>query len=167
MLASPPTSRPPMALGWPVIEKGPIPGRPIRPVARWQLMIALPLSAPELDWFTPWDHSVTTFSRRTHSDRNASRSAGERPVASAVRARSQARASRRAAGRPSVWAATYSQSMAPSASMRASRALKSAASAPGLTPRCRSARSEVAVRRGSIVTTRIPGRAAFAAASRW
>ncbi len=33
-LASPPTSRPPIALGWPVIENGPIPGRPIRPVSQ-------------------------------------------------------------------------------------------------------------------------------------
>ena len=35
MLASPPTSRPPMALGWPVTENGPMPGRPMRPVSRW------------------------------------------------------------------------------------------------------------------------------------
>jgi hypothetical protein len=33
-LASPPTSRPPIALGWPVSENGPMPGRPIRPVRR-------------------------------------------------------------------------------------------------------------------------------------
>ena len=45
-LARPPTSRPPMALGWPVIENGPVPGLPMRPVARWQLMIALTLSVP-------------------------------------------------------------------------------------------------------------------------
>ena len=48
MLASPPTSRPPMALGWPVTEKGPMPGLPMRPVARWQLM-ALTLSLPAAD----------------------------------------------------------------------------------------------------------------------
>ena len=47
MLASPPTSRPPMAFGWPVSENGPMPGRPMRPVARWQLMMALTLSVPE------------------------------------------------------------------------------------------------------------------------
>ncbi len=34
MFAMPPTSRPPMALGCPVTENGPIPGRPIRPVSR-------------------------------------------------------------------------------------------------------------------------------------
>ena len=55
MLASPPTSRPPMALGWPVTENGPMPGRPMRPVARWQLMIALTLSVPESDWLRRWD----------------------------------------------------------------------------------------------------------------
>ncbi len=47
LLASPPTSRPPMALGCPVTENAPMPGRPIRPVSRWQLMIALTLSVPD------------------------------------------------------------------------------------------------------------------------
>jgi hypothetical protein len=47
MFARPPTSRPPIAFGWPVSEKGPMPGRPMRPVARWQLMMALTLSVPE------------------------------------------------------------------------------------------------------------------------
>ena len=51
--ASPPTSRPPIALGWPVIENGPMPSRPMRPVARWQLMIALHLSVPVADWLMP------------------------------------------------------------------------------------------------------------------
>ncbi|MNZ99162.1 hypothetical protein D3C78_1184750 [compost metagenome] len=54
ILASPPTSRPPMAFGCPVSENGPIPGRPMRPVARWQLMMALTLSVPLCDWLTPW-----------------------------------------------------------------------------------------------------------------
>ncbi|MNT81538.1 hypothetical protein D3C72_2211420 [compost metagenome] len=53
ILARPPTSRPPMALGWPVTENGPMPGRPMRPVARWQLMMALTLSVPDDDWLTP------------------------------------------------------------------------------------------------------------------
>ena len=57
----PPTSRPPIALGWPVTPNGPMPGRPIRPVARWQLMIALTLSVPEVDWLTPWENTVTAF----------------------------------------------------------------------------------------------------------
>jgi hypothetical protein len=53
MLASPPTSRPPMALGWPVTENGPMPGLPMRPVARWQFRIAFTLSVPLSDWLIP------------------------------------------------------------------------------------------------------------------
>ena len=49
MFANPPTSRPPIALGWPVTENGPMPGRPMRPVARWQFRIALTLSVPDED----------------------------------------------------------------------------------------------------------------------
>src|ERR1700724_1449254 len=44
VLESAPTSRPPMALGCPVIENGPMPGRPMRPVRRWQLIRAFTLS---------------------------------------------------------------------------------------------------------------------------
>ncbi len=55
VLESAPTSRPPIALGWPVIENGPMPGRPMRPVSRWQLISAFTLSTPALDWFTPWE----------------------------------------------------------------------------------------------------------------
>ncbi len=62
MLASPPTSRPPIALGCPVTENGPIPGRPIRPVAMWQFRMAFTLSVPAEDWFTPWLKIVTTRS---------------------------------------------------------------------------------------------------------
>ena len=62
VLARPPTSRPPMALGCPVREKGPIPGWPIRPVARWQLTIAFTLSVPLEDWLIPWEKRVTTRS---------------------------------------------------------------------------------------------------------
>ena len=44
MLARPPTSRPPIAFGWPVMENGPMPTRPMRPVSRWQFMMLLTLS---------------------------------------------------------------------------------------------------------------------------
>ncbi len=60
VFAKPPTSRPPMALGWPVTENGPAPGLPILPVARWQLMMALTLSVPAELWFTPWENAVIT-----------------------------------------------------------------------------------------------------------
>ncbi len=62
-LESPPTSRPPIALGCPVSENGDAPTLPIRPVARWQLMMALTLSVPCADWLTPCEYSVTTRSR--------------------------------------------------------------------------------------------------------
>jgi len=39
----------PIALGCPVNENGDAPGLPIRPVARWQLMMALTLSVPCAD----------------------------------------------------------------------------------------------------------------------
>ena len=59
VVARAPTSRPPMALGWPVTLKGPAPGWPMLPVSRWQLMIALALSVPLLDWLVPWLNRVT------------------------------------------------------------------------------------------------------------
>ena len=55
----PPTSRPPMALGWPVMEKGQAPGLPIRPVARWAFTTANPLATPWADWFEPCENKVT------------------------------------------------------------------------------------------------------------
>ncbi len=61
MFASPPTSRPPIALGWPVSENGPIPCAPIRPVSRWQLMMLLTLSVPVEAWLTPIEKQVMTF----------------------------------------------------------------------------------------------------------
>ena len=60
--ARPPTSRPPMALGCPVIEKAPRPGLPIRPVARWALIMLLTLSTPLDDWLMPIENRLTTFS---------------------------------------------------------------------------------------------------------
>ncbi len=59
VLAMPPVSRPPMALGWPVMEKGQAPGLPMRPVARWALMIAAPLAVPWADWLAPMENRLT------------------------------------------------------------------------------------------------------------
>ena len=50
----PPTSRPPIAFGWPVSENGPAPGRPICPVARCRLMSAAFFAVPDDDWLSPW-----------------------------------------------------------------------------------------------------------------
>ncbi len=58
-LDMPPTSRPPMALGWPVIENGQAPGLPMRPVIRWALITAKPLATPWADWFEPWENRLT------------------------------------------------------------------------------------------------------------
>ena len=62
-LARPPTSRPPMALGWPVSENGPAPGLPICPVARCRLMSAVFLAVPLLDWFRPWQYRLSVAAR--------------------------------------------------------------------------------------------------------
>src|SRR5690606_12938687 len=51
-----PVSRPPIALGWPVSEKGPAPGLPIWPVARCKLISALFLALPAVDWLTRMHH---------------------------------------------------------------------------------------------------------------
>ena len=107
-LASPPTSRPPMALGCPVSDSGPIPGLPMRPVARWQLMMALTLSVPWADWFTPWEKQVTTFSVAANQEKKRAMSSSAAPVATAVVAPRLARSPGRAASasaKPRVCAA--------------------------------------------------------------
>ena len=62
-LAKPPTSRPPMALGWPVSENGPAPGLPIWPQARCRLISAAFLAVPLLDWFRPWQYRLSVAGR--------------------------------------------------------------------------------------------------------
>ncbi len=62
-LAMPPTSRPPMALGWPVSDRGPAPGRPICCVARCRLISAAFLAVPLLDWFRPWQYRLSVGAR--------------------------------------------------------------------------------------------------------
>ncbi len=42
-----------MALGWPVSENGPLPGRQIAPVARCRLISALVFQVPWVDWLSP------------------------------------------------------------------------------------------------------------------
>ena len=54
-VAKPPTSRPPIALGCPVIENGPAPGMPIAPAAKWQLIMLLALSTLDDDWLIPME----------------------------------------------------------------------------------------------------------------
>ena len=89
-LARPPTSRPPIALGWPVSENGPMPGLPMRPVARCTLRIALTLSVPCADWLTPWLKQVTTRGVAIHNSKKFARSASARPQRAPSLARSGA-----------------------------------------------------------------------------
>src|SRR5690606_18573889 len=58
ILAIPPTSRPPMALGCPVREQVPDPGFPVFPVIGLRLISAKFLFTPSLLWFSPIAHKV-------------------------------------------------------------------------------------------------------------
>ena len=147
-----------MALGWPVSENGPAPGWPMRPVARWQLMMALPLSVPCADWFTPWENAVTTRFVPAKSAKKRATSASERPVAAAVAAMlgAMAAARSRAPSKPLVWSPTKRSSRAPVPARCTSRPENRAVSVPGSRPRKRSASSPVWVRRGSITTSLVP-----------
>ena len=64
--AMPPTSRPPMALGWPVSENGPAPGLPIWPVARCRLIKAAFLSVPCTLWFKPMQYMLSVGPAPNH-----------------------------------------------------------------------------------------------------
>ncbi len=168
MLASAPTSRPPIALGCPVTLNGPMPGRPIRPVARWTLIMALTLSVPAEDWFTPWLNRLTTRPVPANQSKNLATSAASRPQQAAVAAASGvcARARAIASAAPVVAFETYSSSNTPLPARCASNPVNRATSVPGASDKCRSAPSQVAVRRGSITTMRIPGRCSRAARMR-
>ena len=132
--ASPPTSRPPIALGWPVIENGPVPGLPMRPVARWQLMIALTLSVPRSDWFTPWrtERDGALGRRRTVVEARAGRPAS-RPQSRGHRGRPApiARAACQRRVEPGGMPRDASPVERAGAARCASRPLNSATSLPG------------------------------------
>ncbi|MQM39922.1 hypothetical protein KBTX_03962 [wastewater metagenome] len=168
VFASPPTSRPPMALGWPVSENGPAPGRPTRPVARWQLRMAPALSVPLLDWFTPWENRVSVRGVAANQSKNRATSASTSPQARATSVVSGAlrRAAATAASSPPVWASTQSRSIAPVRARWASRPLNSHTSVPGRMARCRSASRAVSVVRGSMTTMRRCGSASRASRRR-
>ncbi len=48
-----------MALHWPVIEKGPVPLRPMLPVMSERLLMALTVSVPFVLWLTPIVHAMS------------------------------------------------------------------------------------------------------------
>ncbi|MNE93262.1 hypothetical protein D3C80_1910920 [compost metagenome] len=81
-----PVSRPPMALGWPVREKGPAPTRPICPVARCRLISALFLALPALDWLRPMHHSDRKLGALPISSAHSCRLSTEMPQMSATAA---------------------------------------------------------------------------------
>ncbi len=49
-----------MALHWPVMEFGPVPGLPMFPVMRQRLMMAWAVRTPSWDWLTPMVHHIET-----------------------------------------------------------------------------------------------------------
>lgn len=75
-----------MALGWPVSEKGPLPGRQMAPVARCRLISALVFQVPWVDWLRPIVQQLV-HSPAPPISRAASRSASsDTPVNSATTA---------------------------------------------------------------------------------
>jgi hypothetical protein len=110
-LAMPPTSRPPMALGWPVSEKGPAPGLPICPVARCRLISAAFLAVPLLDWFRPWQYRLKVGPRwwewpsmPANQRAAVSRSSLAMPQVCATRSGVQSRTIALRPSKPTVWA---------------------------------------------------------------
>ena len=138
-----------------------MPGRPIRPVARWQLMIALTLSVPAEDWFTPCEYSVTV-----------ALGGGEPVVETTARPQTtgpsrrrllradgiESRAASSAASNRLVWRADASRDRRRRRSARVDEQAveQRDVACRASSARCRSASSQVAVRRGSMTTTRVP-----------
>ena len=102
----PPTSRPPMALGWPVSDNGPAPGLPIWPVARCRLISAALLSVPCVDWFSPWQYSDSVAPGLAEPLRRLRRfRASVTPQICATMLGVYSRTVALSASKPSVWAA--------------------------------------------------------------
>ena len=152
-LARPPTSRPPMALGWPVTENGPMPGLPMRPVARWQLMIALTLSVPRGRLVHALaEDGDRPFGAANQRSKKASRSAGvEAAVAATARSTVASRARpRSAASKPVDVRGDEAAVERAAAAEIGEQPVEQRTSVSRRIARCRSAISAVAVRRGSI-----------------
>ncbi len=154
VLAMPPVSRPPMALGWPVIENGQAPGLPILPVARCALRIARPLATPCADWLAPMENRLTVFGVCANSWKTVSRSFRGNPQSAATAAGdwSALASSASTLAKPLTCSAMKLRSTAPRRMRSASRPFHSRTSICGARGRCRSATSAVSVRRGSMTT---------------
>ncbi|VTY37840.1 Uncharacterised protein [Xylophilus ampelinus] len=101
----PPTSRPPIALGWPVSEKGPAPGRPICPVARCRLMSAAFFAVPLEDWFSPMQYRLSVAGEVAKRRVACIRSSTVIPQVWATFSGVQSATSAASASKPVVWAA--------------------------------------------------------------
>ncbi len=76
-----------MALGWPVRENGPAPGRQIAPVARCRLTRAFVFQVPCVDWLSPMVQQLIHRRPAAPISRAASRrSSSASPVISATAA---------------------------------------------------------------------------------
>ncbi|MNT49097.1 hypothetical protein D3C72_1859250 [compost metagenome] len=107
----PPTSRPPMALGWPVSDKGPQPDCPIWPVAKCRLISAAFLAVPLLLWFNPWQYRLSVGPRpgnapsppSANQRAACSRSCTVRPQSRATRSGVASRTKVFSVSNPEVW----------------------------------------------------------------
>ncbi len=165
-VAMPPASRPPMALGWPVNEKGPAPARPICAVARCRLISAVFLAVPRLLWFRPMQYSDSVDGERAKSRAASSSCSSLMPQVLAAQAGVLLRTRALSASKPSVCRAMNSGAIQPSQMIACSMPLNSAISVPGRICRCRSASSAVSVRRGSTTMVFCCGRCSRAASMR-
>ncbi len=104
-LARPPTSRPPMALGWPVSENGPAPGLPICAVARCRLMRVAFLAVPLVLWFRPWQYRLSVARDVANHRAAVARSASEIPHTALTRSGVQSATRAASASKPVVCAA--------------------------------------------------------------
>ena len=130
-LAMPPTSRPPMALGWPVRENGPAPGLPIWPVAKCRLISAAFFAVPLLDWFRPWQYKLSVAFDVANILAAVNKSSFLMPHVSATMSGVQSRTVVLKASNPVVCAAMYAVSVHPSHSMMCSMPLNRLTSVPG------------------------------------
>ncbi len=101
----PPTSRPPIALGWPVSENGPAPGLPIWPVARCRLISAAFLAVPLVDWFSPWQYRLSVAPEVANIRAAANKSCTGRPQTCATTSGVQSCTLALSSSNPAVWAA--------------------------------------------------------------
>ena len=146
--AMPPTSRPPIALGWPVSENGPAPGLPIWPVAKCKLISAAFLSVPWMLWFKPMQYMLKLGPLPNHLAAWII-SASRMPQISATIFGVYSRTVSLSASKPLVCALIYAISNKPSHSITCSKPLNKATSVPGKIAKCKSAASAVSVLRGS------------------